>query len=186
MFIKNNEKHDIPNDGMGITEGGFSFIIPGGKVCAIWDQAGKLITEKLFKIHDSKTGGIDPRTQKPDSAMFPAITVAEKEDWDGKTYAIVQRVKILENVLKISNGSIDNLMKLAEERGVSEEKLRQFRHGEETTPEDIAQAIDELPIPDDVRYPEQDKETAVKKDEEPEENKENESDEESEQTPPNN
>ena len=158
MFVKNTTDKDIPSDGVGITCGGYFFTLPAGKVCAIWDEAGKLITNDLFKV-ESKTGGVDPITGKPDSAMFPPVIVADRSDWDGKTYAKVEKFKIEKNVNKITadGSNLEKLILLAEERGVDETKVRKFQYAASQGQLDImevAKAIDALPVPEQVIFPE--------------------------------
>lgn len=134
MFVKNTTKEDI---GPVIAQEGFEFIIPASSVCAITEEAGKHLLS-IYKIEDKN------------SYTLPPIIEAGRDDWDGKTYAIVTRYQI--NPKLIPNRT--DLIKIATARGVEKELVEKFEKDANVDNEDIVIAINKLPVPENVRFPE--------------------------------
>lgn len=138
MFVKNTTTKDIGP----IAFEGYEFTIPANAVCSIYNSAGTDFTTRLFKIEAT-----DPEVDG--GAPVPPLMEVSAKDWDGKSYAIVSRFKV--DHTRIPNRN--DLLRIAKARGVSKKFL------EECTLEDsdidnerIAEEINNLPIPDKVRF----------------------------------
>ena len=138
MFIKNTIENDIEN----VSYEGYNFTLPAGKVCAIWDEAGKFLVEHY---KPKGTGG----------APLPCVMLAQKEDWDKKTYTIVTRFQIDPRCIP----EVEDLYRIAVKRNVPQAKIDELRDTGSTTNEDIVAVINRLPIPDEVRFPADTEET---------------------------
>lgn len=141
MFIKNTADHDYHLPSFD----GYEFILPAKKVCAIWDPAGKHIVTNLQKVEEKNP---DIAASMP-SKGIPAIYEIARRYWDGATYAEVKRFKIDHTRLPDRNA----LLRIAEERGVAKERLEKLRY-ENADAEEICKAINALPVPEEVRFPE--------------------------------
>jgi hypothetical protein len=132
MYINNITKKPITN----ISFEGYWFTVPAG-VSIVWDKFGKFLTEVIYKI-DGTGGGMPP------------VVEATAAEWDGKQYAEVRRFEI--NAEHIPNKN--DLIKIAKQRGVDAETIEQWKEDESLENADIAKAINELAVPDFVKYPE--------------------------------
>lgn len=138
MFIKNTTNKDIKLTSFE----GFEFSAPPG-VSAIWDQAGKhLISTHAPMGEYGKFKGKDFIPQEPPT---PGIIEATKEEWVAGGKRMTQA-----NRFQVSAGLIprQNLLEIATKRGVPLEKIQG-----NVTDDEILQAINELPVPDEIRYP---------------------------------
>ena len=135
MFILNRSQEDIGP----ISFGGFNFTIPANGVYAIQDDAGAHITTKLFRIE----------SRDPNAKAIPDLLSANEKDWDGKSYAQVSRFKIDYTRIPERN----DLINLAEKYGMKKELLDKFRN-EPIDNEIIVNAINKLPVPEEIRFPE--------------------------------
>ena len=133
MYIKNTTENDIEN----VSFEGFYFTLPRKSVCAIWNEAGQ------FLVNHFKPKGRG-------GAPLPCVMLATKEDWDNKMYAIVTRFQVDPRCIP----AVEDLYRLAEKRGVVKEKIDELRDTGSTTNEDIVHVINRLPIPDNIRFPE--------------------------------
>jgi hypothetical protein len=144
MFVRNVTEKDIGP----ISFEGFEFTIPPG-VNAIHTPAGMYFTTALFKVEGAPIKNLDG-TQTLTGAPLPPLIPATREEWDGKHYTTVTRFKI--DFSRIPTRS--DLIKLADKRGVDPETLQQFRDNEEIENETIVDAINQLPVPEVIRLPE--------------------------------
>ena len=131
MFINNTTKRSIED----VAYGGYLFTVHPG-VSMIWEQAGE---------HFATTYG----NQGEGGAYPPPVLRAKRKDWKGQ-YADVKRFKI--DFSRIPNRN--DLLRLAEQYGVDKDLLTNFKTNEKIEGEEIAAAINALPVPDDVRFPE--------------------------------
>ena len=142
MFIKNTTNKDIRLSSFE----GFEFIAPAG-VSAIWDKAGEFWVALLEP--KGENGKI---THKDNSVMFttqqattPGIVASTKKEWEaeGKKMTQVNRFQIKSGLLPRQS-----LIEIASQRGVPLQKTQG-----NVSDDDLLQAINELPISDEIRYP---------------------------------
>ena len=155
MFIKNNQTKDIVLTSFE----GYEFEVPVG-VSWIWDKAG----EHLLKTYEPKGEhghwGYRPGIGQTDMGRgkvfilqeppVPAITQATKEEWDnsGKRFCQVRRYKIIASMIPR-----ENLIKIASQRGVSQQKLMEYTNDKNIELDVIAGEINNLPVPEEIKYP---------------------------------
>ena len=142
MYIKNTAQKDVSINSLE----GYAFTIPTG-VSWVWDEAG----EHLLSVHK-----VESKSQKDiygfDNGFgIPAITESKQEAWeeDGKKLATVTRYKI--------NPALIPRVKLidtARKRGVDRDEVIRYATDPNVDTAEIAEAINALPVPDEVRYPE--------------------------------
>lgn len=139
MFIKNNSDKDITLRSFE----GFEFVAPPG-VSAIWDKAGEFWINLLAP--QGENGKWKGTTFIPAAVQTePAIVESNQEDWEkgGKKLVQVTRYKIKEGLIPRQS-----LLEIAAKRGVPMEKIQG-----NVQDEDIIREINELPIPDSIRFP---------------------------------
>lgn len=122
---------------------GYWFTIPVG-VSLVWDKFGKFALD-LYKASGGE-GGIPP--------VLPATA----DEWDGKTYVDVARFEIDGSL--IPNKA--ELIKIAKQRGIDAETIEEWKEDEGLENDTIAKAINDLAVPDAVKYPEPDAAPAKK------------------------
>lgn len=144
MYILNRQKEDIGP----VSCEGFDFIIPPG-VSAIWEKAGEEIIKSCF--NPAREDGVPP------------LLKATEGDWTGQ-FVTVTRFKIDHTRIPGRN----DLIRLAEERGIDSDTLTKFRNDIEIDNGDIANHINTMPIPDEVRFPEKYEDKPSKEDQPPE------------------
>jgi len=143
MIIKNLTDRDIGP----ITYEGYEFtILPG--VNAVYTPFGEYILRRLFKVEATEEG----------EGGAPPVIETDEKDWDGTTYAQVSRFKVEHSRIPNRN----DLIRLAESRGVDKELIEKFRH-EDIENEEIARIINELPVPEDIRFSHRKEEEKVSK-----------------------
>lgn len=120
-----------------ISYDGYWFTIPVG-VSLVWDKFGAFALD-LYKISGTE-GGIPP--------VLPATA----DQWDGKTYVEVSRFEIDGTLIP----NKEQLIKIAKQRGIDAETIEEWKEDEGLENATIAQAINELAVPDAVKYPEPD------------------------------
>lgn len=154
MFLKNTSKGDIKLSSFE----GYTFIIPPG-ISAIWTPAG----EQLLKVHKVESSGGKDKYGFDNGHGLPALFESTEAAWkkDGKKLVRVERFQI--NFKLIPRAS---LMKLALQRGISHNRVSEYQIDELIDPETIANEINSLPIPDEVKYPENIEEDDKENDEE--------------------
>jgi len=142
MYIFNNSKKDIHLRSFE----GYAFVIPSG-ISAIWDKAGEHLLKNIYKVESP--GGKD-KYGFDNGHGLPVLTEAKEENWNnsGRHLVGVSRYKI--NASLIPRAS---LIKLALQRGVSHEKVSEFNIDQQIDKETIVDAINSLPVPDEVKYP---------------------------------
>lgn len=150
MFIKNTVKTDI---GPVSAQDGYEFIIPAGKVCAITEEAGQHLIE-LYKVRGE--GG----------TALPPVIEATRKQWDGRSYAIVTRFQMKPGLIP----SRTDLLEIARKRGVDKDTIEKFTRDESLDNEEIVRVINELPVSEEIRFPEspdeEEKKPKVKKEDE--------------------
>ena len=138
MIVQNTTDKEIKN----ATFGGYEFTIPAKSICAIWEPVGKHLTTKIYRKEAS--------SMEDGSGIQPLLEV-DASEWDGKTYAQVTRFKI--DYTRIPNRN--DLIRIAKQRGVNKEFLEKCQEdGSVIENQDIADEINKLPVPEDVRLPE--------------------------------
>ena len=148
MFIKNTADKEIKL----ASHEGFVFWVPVG-VSAIMDSAG----EAMLKVHKVESRGGTERHVTSSGVMeisqghgIPALHPATEDEWkkEGKKFARVERFKI--NFKQIPRNM---LLKTALQRGVSQQKVTEWQIDTSVDTEEIAKMVNELPIPEEVKYP---------------------------------
>ena len=138
MIVQNTTDKEIKN----ATFGGYEFTIPAKSTCAIWEPVGKHLTTKIYRKEAS--------SMEDGTGVQPLLEV-DAGEWDGKTYAQVARFQI--DYTRIPNRN--DLIRIAKQRGVNKELLEKCQEeGSTVENQDIADAINQLPVPEDVRLPE--------------------------------
>ena len=144
MLVRNVQEEPIGS----ITYEGYSFVIPVG-VSAIWEPAGKHFTTHNYRIEvkDRKVDGGAPLPP-----LIPA-TEKDKNEWRNKWKSQsceVTRFRI--DPSRLPNR--DFLLDLAEKYGVDKSLITRFRSDSRIDNDEIAKAINDLPVPDAIRFPE--------------------------------
>lgn len=151
MYIKNTMDNDVYLNSFN----GYKITIPKGTVW-IWAEAG----EYAMNIYGAKgnNGKIEYKDEKPvfvkQEQTTPPIVEGNQEDWEkeGKKLAMTERFKI--NPTQYTDGSSrKHLIKVAQERGVHRDRILEFLADEQIPNEDIIQNINDLPVPEELRYP---------------------------------
>ena len=142
MFIKNTTNKDIKLTSFE----GYEFLASPG-VSAIWDKAGDFWVDLLApKGENGKAGHRDGNIIfTPVATTIPGIIVSDKKEWaaGGKKMTQVTRFQILTGMIPRAS-----LIEIAGQRGVALEKTQGNK-----TDDDILQAINELPVPEEIRFP---------------------------------
>lgn len=137
MFIKNFTDKDIGP----ISCEGYWYTIPPG-VSAVWDVFGK------DALNRYKPESIDPDPAKR-GARTPIVAEVPKSRWKGN-YAIVERFKVNPNHFE---GLRNRLIDVAEQRGVDKDLINKFRSTSSIENDEIVEAINKLPVPEEIRFP---------------------------------
>lgn len=149
MFIQNTTGKDIKFSSFE----GYRFVIPTG-VSWIWDKAGEQVLKTFEPKGVNGTWGYngEDRVFLPSTSTKPAVIPAAKQAWvkEGKRMALVERFQI--NGQQVPR---KHLIKVATERGVSNEQITGFLANEQIDSQEIADAINALPVPDDIRFPQE-------------------------------
>ena len=142
MFVKNINKKPIEVRSFE----GYKFLIPVG-VSAVLDKLGKHLLEKIYKV-ESK--GKQDKYGFDNGHGVPPLMESDRKAWekDGKKLAQVERFQI--NVKQIPRA---NLIKIAQERGVESGQVVKWLADKDIDPGEIVNAINELPIPEEIQYP---------------------------------
>lgn len=114
---------------------GYMFTIPAG-VSLCWDKFGTFILN-LYKPAGEGAG-------------IPPVIAATAKQWKGDRYVDVRRFAL--NASHIPKRA--DLLKIAKERGIEASQLEQWKEDETIPNDEIARAINELEVPDAIKYPE--------------------------------
>ena len=141
MFLKNTSKVNIK---LNSHDGYIFTLLPG--VSVIEDSAGAALL-KVYKIESP--GGKD-KNGFDNGHGLPPILEATKKEWEkgSKQLAQVERFKINHSLIPRAS-----LLKVALKRGIPSERLAEYQIDGTIDPETIANEINALPIPDEVKYP---------------------------------
>jgi len=143
MFVQNRraDKRDIELRSFE----GYAFSIPYG-VSWIWDKAGEYLTKEVFKINK---GGQD-KYGLDNGHGVPDLLVSTETAWkkEGKKLAQVNRFHISAELIPR-----EALIKTAQERKVESGLILNWLADKQIDRNEIADAINSLPIPEEVRYP---------------------------------
>jgi len=143
MFVYNNQSKDIKSRSFD----GYKFVIPPG-VCWIWDAAG----EDALKRY-----GAPLKVSATDKFGFlngngtPPLLLSDEKEWikGGKRLAQVERFRV--NYEQIPKK--EQLIGIAQKRGVGREMIQEFLADPNIDRSVIAEAINNLPVPDEIRFP---------------------------------
>lgn len=116
---------------------GFMFSIPAG-VSLAWKPFGQFILKNLYPAKQGEGGGVPP------------VVEAKASQWKGDRYVEVVRFKL--NAALIPKRA--DLLKIAKQRGVDAETIESWKEDESFDNEEISRAINELEVPDHIRFPE--------------------------------
>ena len=141
MFLKNIAKKDIKLSSFE----GYVFAVPPG-ISAIWNPAGK----QLLSVHKVESSGKD-KFGLDNGHGVPALSESTKAVWikDGRKLVSVKRFQI--DPKQIPRAS---LIMVAHKRGVEQTKIVEYQMDSQIEVDQIAADINNLPIPDEIRYPE--------------------------------
>ena len=140
MFIKNRLNKEVKLRSFE----GYSFVLPPG-VCAIWTPAG----EELLKVHKIESKGVD-KFGLSNGNGIPALMEATEAEWkkEGRKLAEVKRYQINYKLIPRPQ-----LLKVALKRGVAKDKVSEYQIDSSIDAEIIAQEINTLPVPEEIKYP---------------------------------
>ncbi len=141
MFVNNTAKKDIKLNSFD----GYILTIPPG-VSWIWDKAGEHLTTKIYKVEST---GVDKYGLSNGNGI-PPLLVSNQAAWEkgGKKLTAVERFQVKEKLIPRAK-----LISLAKERGVDDKEVVRFLTDTNIDPSIIAEAINNLPVPEEIRYP---------------------------------
>lgn len=131
MYINNLSGKPIKD----ISFAGLSFSIPAG-ISACWDKFGQFLFKDIYKI-EGADGGV------------PAVVLATAAQWKGDRYVEVVRFPMNHELIP----SRRDLIRIAKQRGVDKVTLEQWDEDQTIENSEIVKAINELAVPDEVKYP---------------------------------
>lgn len=142
MFVKNIQKKDIEVRSFE----GYRFSIPPG-VSAVWDALGEHLLTNIYRKESQ--GGVDQYGFKNGDGRPPLEKATEKE-WikEGKKIASVERFQINAKLIPRVQ-----LISIAQKRGISSERITEYLTNQDIDAQEIAQDINNIPVPDEIRYP---------------------------------
>lgn len=141
MFIKNTQSKDVKLRSYE----GFIFSVPPG-VSVIWDKAG----EEMLRVHKVESKGGKDMYGFDNGHGVPAIFPSNEKEWEkgGKQCTRVERFQIDHTLIPRAN-----LIKIAKQRGVDNDLVTEYLADSNIDGATIADAINTLAIPDEVRNP---------------------------------
>ena len=142
MYIKNTQKKDINLTSFE----GYAFVVPPG-ISAIWQAAG----EQLLKIHKVESPGGKDKYGFDNGHGLPALFESNRAEWvkDGKKLVHVTRFQIQAALIPRAS-----LIKVALQRGLPHTRISEYQIDSNIDLETIANDINTLPVPDEIKYPE--------------------------------
>ena len=147
MLIHNTTKKDIKLRSFE----GYRLLIPSG-TSWIWDKAGQHCIDTYAAVGENGyyTMGPQGRIFIPQQSPTPAIILGPEVEWEkgGKRLAQVERFQVPFNLIPRKK-----LIALAKQRGVSDTLITEWLADDQIDSSIIAEAINALPIPDEIRYP---------------------------------
>ena len=147
MFIKNNMNKDVSLSSFE----GYEFVIPTG-VVAIWDKAGEHLIQHYLPVgeHGKYTFEGGEKVFKVQKPPTPVITESTQKEWDkgGRKFVEVKRFQMRNDMIPK-----DDLIKIAFQRGIPGEKLNEYQFDKNLGPDAIVRDINELPVPEEIKYP---------------------------------
>ena len=159
MIIKNTTTKDIKLRSFE----GYRLLIPTG-TSWVWDKAGEHCINTYAPVGENGYYKMGPNgerifvSQKP--PLSPIILGTEKE-WEagGKRLTQVERFQVPFNLIPRKK-----LIALAKQRGVSDTLITEWLADDQIDSSIIAEAINALPIPDEIRYPKNETKDEIIKD----------------------
>ena len=141
MYLKNTTQREVHLRSFEV----YAFKLPPG-ISVIWDKAG----EQLLKIHKVESPGGKDNYGFSNGHGIPAIFPATEKEWEkgGRQITWVERFQIRQNLVPRPS-----LIKIAKQRGVDADRVTEFLADSNIDAAEIADAINALPIPDEVRNP---------------------------------
>ena len=150
MFIKNRTDKEVKLRSFE----GYRLLIPTG-TSWIWDKAGQhcIDTYKVSGENGYYTMSPQGRVFITQPSPIPAIISGTEVDWEntGKRLAQVERFQVPFNLIPRKK-----LIALAKQRGVSDTLITEWLADDQIDASIIAEAINALPIPEEIRYPKTD------------------------------
>lgn len=143
MFVLNRMKKDIELKSFE----GYQFTIPTG-VSWIWDKAGEHLIQNIYKVNvqsQKDKFGYD------NGNGVPPLLESNLKSWlkEGKKLTQVKKFVINESLIPR-----DALIAIAAKQGVDNATITKWLANKNLDKSEIAEAINSLPVPDSVRYPE--------------------------------
>lgn len=131
MYINNITGKTIKN----ISFGGYYFSIPAG-VSLAWGPFAKFLLKDIYPIN-GEGGGASP------------VVMATASQWKGDRYVDVVRFPMNYELIPARK----DLFKLAKQRGVPKVTLDAWEEDESITNEEIVKTINEMDVPEEIKYP---------------------------------
>lgn len=128
---------------------GYSFSIPRG-TSWIWDKAGEYLLSVVYPPSPINMPKAD-RFGNPNGNGIPPLGGGTKRDWleEGKKLAEVKRFQVNHAIIPRKR-----LIPLAKLRGIDNDKITEWLADESIDASEISDAINALPIPEQLRFPE--------------------------------
>ena len=143
MYIKNITKKDIRLSSFE----GYKFVIPAASTCWIWEKAGAHLLNNVYKPTTP------PSTDKygnPNGNGNQPLQAGTEADWKKGGSRVAHVERFLVNQSQIPR---KKLITIAKQRGVSDSLITEWLADDTSDPATIADAINELPLPDEIRFP---------------------------------
>ena len=143
MFVINKSKKDIEVRSFE----GYEFSIPSGVVW-LWDKLGEHLLKNIYKIEVTEAKldkyGFDNGHGVPD------LLESNEAAWvkGGKKLASVKRFQVVPKLI-----GREAIIDVARARGLSKERVMQYMTDKRIDIDEIANDINLMPVPEDVRYP---------------------------------
>ena len=121
------------------------------------DDLAKLLTAEILRGIRSHSVSysvfrVEATTIGDGGAPLPPVIPAEWKEWDGRTYVMVTRFKLNSALIPMRA----DLIALAEKRGVPKDTVDKMRQSDLIIENsEIAQIINALPVPEEIRIPEE-------------------------------
>lgn len=145
MYVKNTSNKNIDLKSFE----GYKFSIPTG-TSWIWDKAGEHLLTNIFRIETIKTPNNKDRYGFDNGFGIPALLSGNEQDWlkGRKQLAHVERYQVSGKHVPRKN-----LLKVAFKYGISKERYNEYLADDEIDVLTIAEEINALPVPEDIRFP---------------------------------
>ncbi len=118
-----------------ISFAGFMFTIPAG-VSLAWPKFGEFLFKDIYKVQG-------------DGGGVPPVVPATAAQWKGDRYVEVKRFPMDSTLIPARK----DLMRIAKQRGIDKVTLEQWDEDETIENKTIVDAINDLEVPEEIKFP---------------------------------